>query len=860
MRPSRGKLPSLREAFALLLLVLPLLVTVSVIEAADWVKGLPSLKAIVLVSVPLWGLLARTSVPWWASHPLALLAGLAVAFLLGAVTLSESRGLSDLGSNLSSWFGAIGTQEGDRGASITGVGLIAVVLWSGYVSVWLAYRRSSAILSALPGVGVLLVVLTFLPSSYYWYTFMYLIAAAPGIAYRHRGQWTAPGRAVPMVGTLLAALVIMGVTLAAVWRIPAPEGVVIPLASAFEGPWHEFRGAWSDLFYGVPNRKQSPFFSPSLEVGMLGPWRLPKNETLFVVKSQEPHRWRMRVYETYTGRGWVQAGPPIGTPSTEAPLDEYVEELDSRKEVRIAVRMRSKGHALVSVGEPMYTSIPSKADLSPPAKFRLYYAEDSQVSYLPESVKEYSDRVGPPPSSSPEIGALQPSSAGSRTDLTNPRLQARFAAGLSEIGFKRSYGAEFRPDWSGKLPRQSDNPYIVLERVDPSSGPALALVGERVLVPHKSYTTAGSLSDAPPAMLRQAGGDYPDWVTDRYLQLPNEFPETVRKLARELTRDEESAYEMVASIRRFLGTMPYTLDVSIPPPGQDWVEFFLLVQKRGYCQNYASAMITMLRSLGIPARLVVGFAPGIWDEDRGVWEVQSKHYHAWPEVYFPSYGWVEFEPTPADVQPALEPLGVPNRQALVGDSGVFDPCIDAFLLDLPGLCEEEFTPRGDDLDLLDAPANPVDDPLAASPGSGGSPISSPWTWLGLGLGLVLALAAPAGTVAYARRGLFRLGYPTVAYAFMCFLGRLAGTGPRPQETPWEYGARLGDALPEHREAVSRVTQGFVAARYDPSKQVDHRETEGVRAAWLSLRGPLLRRMLRRLVPRRRRGDDVSWVD
>ena len=81
---------------------------------------------------------------------------------------------------------------------------------------------------------------------------------------------------------------------------------------------------------------------------------------------------------------------------------------------------------------------------------------------------------------------------------------------------------------------------------------------------------------------------------------------------------------------------------------------FLVKKVLSTPQNYASAMITMLRSLGIPARLVVGFAPGTKDAQRGGWLVRAENYHAWPEVYFPGHGWVEFEPTPAAVQPSLE--------------------------------------------------------------------------------------------------------------------------------------------------------------------------------------------------------------
>ena len=152
-----------------------------------------------------------------------------------------------------------------------------------------------------------------------------------------------------------------------------------------------------------------------------------------------------------------------------------------------------------------------------------------------------------------------------------------------------------------------------------------------------------------------------------------------------------------------------------------------MVQRVGFCQYYASAMITMLRSLGIPARLVVGFAPGTRDTQRGGWLVRAENYHAWPEVYFPGHGWVEFEPTPAAVQPSLEafrtgpepsPLGSP---VMDGESAPIDSCDDQALL-----CDE--------LAQLDVP--PSDIPVSVPEPQ---PANQPW-WI--------AWFAAAGTAAY----------------------------------------------------------------------------------------------------------------
>ena len=851
MDHNQGKFLSRRDVIVLLLLALPLLVTVSTIEAAHWVRGLPSLKVLVLVSLVMWAFLARSRVPWWVGHPVAILVGLVIAFVLSAFTLTDTNGLGDLGNRLGTWFGAIGTTEGNRGAAMTGMLLIGLTLWMGYATVWLAYRRSYSLLAALPGLGVLLVVLTFLPTDFYWYFFMYLLAAAPGIAYRHDGRWSMRGQRVPMLGTLVAGLLLMAVTLAPVSQAPAPEGTVLPLVSKLEKPWYAFTDRWSNLFHGVPNRKDWGFFSPPIDLPFKGPVD-PQDDILFVVESEKPYRWRMRVYDTYVGSGngagWGAELAPVKATMEDAPFQEHMEEFKDRDNMKIDVRLYSKSNTLVFVGEPLKTGIPSKAELSAEPAFRLYL-DSPQVSYLPPEVSEYRDRL---------VAWLD--ATGDDTPLEDKQIPLQLipkgrqsaepsSNQLRDSGFSIARVTKYAADESGTRQGQPDTPYLAAERIEKTSGPRMALLSTRILVPPRQYSTVGSISTAEPNMLRDAGQDYPNWVTDRYIQLPNDFPETVRSLARELTKDQDNPYDMAEAIRRSLINLPYSLDFVAPPEGRDWVEHFLLVNRRGYCQNYASAMITMLRSLGIPSRLVTGFAPGEWNEQRKVWEVTFEEYHAWPEVYFPGYGWVEFEPTPADVQPALEALGIQPQAQQQGFSIGDDPCDDPSGL-LVGCLPESEAGSGD-VDPFDVPDEESSSFVAAGdPGNEGLGYSF-LLWTFLALGVAVALVAPVGAVSYIRRGILRLGYPTVTYASMCILGRLGGVALRPQHTPWEYSARLRQAFPEHDEAINRVTKGFVTTRYGPSKELDGEQTEDVRASWLSIRRTLLGRIFAR--PFRRRG-------
>ena len=142
-----------------------------------------------------------------------------------------------------------------------------------------------------------------------------------------------------------------------------------------------------------------------------------------------------------------------------------------------------------------------------------------------------------------------------------------------------------------------------------------------------------------------------------YLQLPQPFSPRIQNLARQITAGLVTNYDKTMAITTWLrNNITYQETVGIPPGGIDPIEWFLFDIKKGFCNYYASAEVLMLRSLGIPARLAVGYAEGALDSATKTFSVKRRDSHAWPEVYFEEYGWVEFEPTssqPATVLPLV---------------------------------------------------------------------------------------------------------------------------------------------------------------------------------------------------------------
>jgi transglutaminase-like putative cysteine protease len=185
----------------------------------------------------------------------------------------------------------------------------------------------------------------------------------------------------------------------------------------------------------------------------------------------------------------------------------------------------------------------------------------------------------------------------------------------------------------------------------------------------ESYQVDVALKNPNQQQLREAGTEYPDWVKNKYLQLPQNFSPQIRRLAQEITANAETPYDKAAAITNYLReNIEYEPTVPEPPDDIDVLEWILFQHRKGFCVYYATSEVVMLRSLGIPARMAVGFAQGervrstelVLNEARaeeeegdltGKFLARNRDAHAWPEVYFPNIGWVEFEPTSS--QPSL---------------------------------------------------------------------------------------------------------------------------------------------------------------------------------------------------------------
>jgi len=259
--------------------------------------------------------------------------------------------------------------------------------------------------------------------------------------------------------------------------------------------------------------------------------------------------------------------------------------------------------------------------------------------------------------------------------------------------------------------------------------------------------------------------------------------------------------------------------IAAPPAGQDGVDYFLFDVREGYCDYYASAMAVMARVVGIPARVAAGYSQGEYNPETGAYRVREKNAHAWVEIYFPRYGWVEFEPTasePAIIRPKPPKVAEPSE-----DRGPSEP------LGYEDRYGEDDFEHGGQLIPGQVPRR-----LPAV------------RWLG-GLILLLIPAGLATLWTWRERKLKGLNLVERVYERLCGFARRLGIEFQRHQTPYEYAATLTTALPEGQVPVQRITDLYVMERFS-GREVGGQEAE---KAWRGLRPILWRRWLQRRLER-----------
>ncbi len=775
------------------------------LESGGWTRNMPALTSVALVAAVGAMLLARSPLPAWLAAPLALLLGALVTFwqallMVGPGSLPDRT--EAVYVRFDSWF-TVAFSGGVTNDSLPFNVLIVGLTWIGvFIFGWSVFRWHNAWIGLIPGGAALFLDIAFVGDSlsgaaalYMFFGFLLVMRTS---LMKRMARWQAEGTGYPALVSFSVlhmsswALILL---LALAWVAPAgPFATPAPVATAVES----VKRAGVDIV-----RLAGPLYVKKVTTlhdytGVLpfqGSIELRDRELMSVTltdpKLQGPLPLRGAVYDEYTSGGWETGRrDQVQLPDTisQRVQDELTSEALKGKLVPVTVQMEAKSVVgtvvftpgqLVSVDRPLEVQVPSG-------------------SLQPERV--YVPRWQNPS----DAGVLNGSLAGNLIGVDVIR------DGRGRVAAVRAFDS-------------ADQAVPDTVALDP---------GGRVLR-GESYNVTGFLPAAAPDELRLAGEQYPDWVLSQYLQVPASLPGRVAELADSIAgrARAQNAYDRAMAIEEYLRTYPVDYDVGDAPPGSDSVDYFLFESRRGYFDYHASAMVVMLRTLGVPARLAVGFVADESDLDRnsGAYVLRDRNSYAWAEVYFPKYGWLPFNPTPdrpADLTPQDRTAPKPGREPRLSD-----------FPDLPIAAADRFNIPGPDTGTSSSSPASVQDSSRAY---------TPWVLLGI----AAFLAALSGAVLLGwRRSVAGLPYSQELWEKTVRLASWAGHPPRAGETPSDYGQRL--------QTVFRAVNGIpaVVAAYNRSRfgrhEANDAERQPLRKIWRRLRITLLGAALGRMLRRRR---------
>ncbi len=643
-----------------------------------------------------------------------------------------------------------------------------------------------------------------------------------GIEYSRHLAWS-----TVQEGLLFALPIVLLSALLPIWE-PRSEQVH-DTWDIFRAPFYALQEPANRLLAGVDGPGGSELFgTPSQTMAFGGSIELT-DEPLMWIRSKYVLPYAGRVYQQYSSEGWltdpntrVEASPRSALTLAPTELERerisqvYVPLVDTSTVVPVGAVFSVDRETTVQVLNPLEWRVPLTGSVS-------------GISELPADLRDLAFAVRF------ALGDLVPIDSFQSTRLRNQNLvepelveevltalRAADSTGEEQI-VTRVEIDEDDPDAVEEkfetilLPLSSESRQVewdqisieivtesqggLATRLDIERASPIQQVGVRLseeISKDDTFSIQTFVSLASDDQLNEAGSNYPTWITDRYLQLPNSLPEQVGLLASQIIRDAgaETPFEKAEAIKAFLRQQEYSLEIQGPEFGVDGIFYFLFQTQsepcssvepncdsskiKGYSQYFGSSGAVLLRSVGVPARFVAGWGSGEYVPDAGLFLIRDEDRHGWTQVYFPEYGWIDYEMTPGDQtidRGRLSPSIAGGDPFAAGGIGAAedDPDFIQDIADLERLARESREAGGQ----FPIPDDEVTSDQFVFPWR-------PFAWLGgvVGLAAVMMLIW--------RLSLRGMDAPTRAYARMNRVASVLGIKRRPNETALEFAEILGE--------------------------------------------------------------------
>ena len=711
---------------------------------AQWADGLN-----ILPSVALGGLLLATALAythWDGPFPWlhGLFTGIAWVGLLVGRNLPGDLPLQlryyQLGDRMADWLEHAVNDVPVADNLVFVLQLAFLIWWLAFFAAWAVFRQGKVWSAVLPGGLVLLVSVYYAAENLTIFLLLFILFALlllmrTNLSQQERRWQHFRIRYDSAIGFdfLRDGLVFSIVLVTLAWSLPfvARSQNLNVDVSPIRDSWQRIQDEWSRLFSSLNYPAGSGVGKIGSTLTLGGPRTLGDAVVMDVV-AEDGRYWRAAVYDTYTGRGWVNTDQEAIAlePNDPLPVNDY----RLRRPVTQTVTMyQSAGSSIFALPQPLSVDLPV------------------QISF-------------------------------SRLDLPDSSVQvAEVSRLLSQVQI-----------------REGD-----------------------------SYQVVASVTEVDTQSIRLAETEVPEWVSERYLKLPEDLPPDVAQLAANIVQGADTPFDKVSALEDYLRSIRYNEKIAAPPPGRDGVAYFLFDIQEGYCDYYASALAVMARTLGIPARIATGYAQGDYERELGAYRVREHDAHTWVEVFFPDYGWIEFEPTAA--QPSisrLRPEGSQPPAALTGEEH-----------SQPALPPLEDITDGLPEDLLPSVSLPDVRPRDV--------LRIGTTILGV---VVILLVALWLLGRWGRQRL--LSDPTVVERVVAQLASWAarlGIAWLPHETPKEAAEKIVTAVPASDAPVHHITDLYVRQRWGPTSLSEREALKAVNE-WDQLKPIFRREWLRRRWP------------
>ena len=761
------------------------------VQAAGWMES-PPLVLIVFLAALTAALLVNLRVHRKVHHLWAILAGVLLAYTSG-VFLTEADQwylrFGELHSRLGQWWSVMVQEHSSTDTLPLSVTVIAITWVTAYFTSWSLFRHRNVWATFLLVGTATVLNLTYLPERYLIYIYIFLFVSLIMLVHMtslsQRTLFQPRSTANPALIQRLSlahgiwiSVIILGITI----MLPIRNSPIAPFSWIYNplyGAADPLKGELNRVYSASTDRNATSirFFGSVLP--LVRPVAT-SNDPIMFAESSYPHYWTAIAYDEYTSKAW-KVRDTVSRPAVYVPKEEITGGEDTLSIFgtdAYVVYMYVDSPYLLVAGDPVELDPEARQEIPASKVFQLDLADPDQNGDLPLGLQRLASTLAA------ANGAAE-NGEGGGLDVTRfpyNLLVLKVIKELSPSGGETTIEIETNSSfYYADLRRAFDSQGTIVGlevvRLPLVNSPVLFRPTER-LEEGDAYIVTSEFNLASEEALRNFPEEYPLGILERYLQIPNSMPERVSVLASDIVAGATNVYDKAVAIETYLRTLRYTGVAHTIAHDADAVDDFLFDSREGYSDYFASAMVMMLRTQGIPARLVSGFGPGEVDPEGHGFLVRDVDSHSWPEIYFSVAGWVPFEPTPI-----YEPR--PRGRYLL-ESRVRD----GFLDDLGG-------------------------PLSGGEVSQALRVRHFGTPLGMG-GALFALFLIVGAILMRilwMRQYGGLGSGQTAYERVHRLAMFLGSPALPSQTAFEFSNSLSMLIPEASEDVDLVSNSFVRQRY-----------------------------------------------